>query len=188
MIVVVGNPIAQASPAGIVAGGPAAFVALSAAAAGSTVQLVARVVDEPAGDAMLQHLTDGGVSHVATLRQPATLDGPVLEAADLELALRYLTDVGVLVLAEHDPALAAVAVAAAAWNHASLVVLLSPGAPVPGDLPSDATVLASPDADPDGAFGSLVGAYAAALDRGVDAATAFRSTITAANAWSPVLD
>ena len=163
-------------------------MALSAAAAGSEVQLVARVVDDPAGDAMLQHLTAGRVSHVATLRQPATPEGPVLEAADLELALRYLTNVGVLVLAEIDPSLAGVAVEAAAWNHAALVILLPPGASVPDDLPGDATVLAPPDTDPDGAFGSLVGAYAAALDRGIDAATAFRSTIADAGAWAPVLD
>ena len=185
MIVVVGNPTAKASPAGIVASGPAALVALSAAAAGSEVQLVARVVDDPAGDSMLQHLTTAGVSHVATLRQPATPDGPVLEAADLELALRYLTNVGVLVLAGHDPGLTPVAVEAAAWNHAALVVHPPARAQaVPTDLPTDATVLAAPESDPDGAFGSLVGAYAAALDRGVDAATAFKTTITAAGDWS----
>lgn len=188
MIVVVGNPIPRATPAGPVAGGPAAFVALSAAAAGSDVQLVARVIDDPAGDAMLLHLAAGGVSHAATLRQPPTPDGPVLEAADLELALRYLTNVGVLVLAEHDPALAWVAVDAAAWNQAALVVMLPAGASVPSDLPAEATILASPDADPDGAFGSLVGAYAAALDRGIDPATAFRTTIAEARAWSPVPD
>jgi hypothetical protein len=188
VIVVVGSPTARMSPAGILAGGPAAFVALSAAAAGSEVQLVARVVDDPAGDAMLQHLTTAGVSHVATLRQPPTPDGPILEAADLDLALRYLTNVGVLVLAEQGPALAQVAVDAAAWNHAALVVLLPSGASVPNDLPSEATVLASPDSDPDGAFGALVGAFAAALDRGIDPTTAFRTTIAEAKAWSPVLD
>ena len=188
MIVVVGHPIAIATSAGTTAGGLAASVALSAASAGSSVQLVARVVDDPTGDAMLQHLSDGGVAHVATLRQPATTDGPILEAADLELALRYLTNVGVLVLTDGDPGLAGVAVEAADWNQAALIVLVPPGAPVPGDLPSTATVLSSPAADPDGAFGSLVGAYAAALDRGVDAATAFRTTIAEAGAWSPVSD
>ena len=188
MIVVVGNPTAKGSPAGIVAGGTAALVALSAAAAGSEVQLVARVVDDPAGDSMLQHLTNAGVSHVATLRQPATPEGPILEAADLELALRYLTNVGVLVLAGHDPGLTPVAVEAAAWNHAALVVILPPGATVPTDLPPEATVLAPPESDLDGAFGSLVGAYAAALDRGVDAATAFKTTITEAGEWSRVSD
>ncbi len=188
MIVVVGNPIARKTPAGIVAGGPAALVALSAAAAGSEVQLVARVVDDTAGDSMLQHLTTSGVSHVATLRQPATPDGPVLEAADLELALRYLTNVGVLVLAGHDPGLTPIAVEAAAWNHAALVVILPRGETIPTDLPTDATVLAAPESDPDGAFGTLVGAYAAALDRGVDAATAFKTTITAAGDWSRVTD
>jgi hypothetical protein len=173
MIVVVGHPIAIATPTGTAAGGLAATVALSAAAAGASVQLVARVVGDPTGDAMLQHLTDGGVAHVATLRQPATADGPILEPADLELALRYLTNVGVLVLT---------------WNQASLIVLIGPGAPVPGGLPATATVLSSPATDPEGAFGALVGAYAAALDRGVDAATAFRTTVSETGAWSAVAD
>lgn len=188
MIVVVGNPTARVTPAGVVAGGPAAHVALSAAAAGSEVQLVARVVDDTDGNSMLQHLTTAGVSHVATLRQPATPEGPVLEAADLELALRYLTNVGVLVLAGHDPGLTPIAVEAAAWNHAPLIVILPRGAAMPTDLPADATVLAAPESDPDGAFGSLVGSYAAALDRGVDAATAFKTTITEAGDWARVTD
>ena len=120
----------------MLAGGPAAAAALAAATAGSTVQLVARVADDPDGDAMLLHLAGAGVSHVATLRQPAAAGAPVLEAADLELALRYLSDVGVLVLASPDPGLTAVAVEAAAWNHAALVVLLPHGADVPDGPPS----------------------------------------------------
>ena len=188
MIVIVGHPVPRPSPDGTLAGGPAAAAAFAAAAAGSTVQLVARVVDDAEGDAMLQHLAGAGVSHVATLRQPATAGGPVLEAADLGLALRYLTDVGVLVLASPDPGLSDVAVDAAAWNHAALVVLLPHGAPVPDGLPADATVLGSPADDVDGAFGSLVGAYAAALDRGLDAETAFKTTIDAAGGWSAVGD
>jgi hypothetical protein len=170
----------------VLAGGPAAAAALAAAAAGSTVQLVARVVDDPDGDAMLLHLAGAGVSHVATLRQPPTADAPVLDAADLDLALRYLPDVAVLVLASPDPGLTSVAADAAAWNHAALVVLLPHGAPVPDGLPADATVLGSPADDSDGAFGSLVGAYAAALDHGLDPATAFRTTIDAAGGWSAV--
>ena len=67
-------------------------------------------------------------------------------------------------------------------------VLLPHGAPVPDGLPGDATVLGSPASDPDDAFGALVGAYAAALDRGLDAATAFRTTIDAAGGWSAVGD
>ena len=140
MIVVVGRPVPHATPAGVLAGGPAAAAALAAASAGSTVQLVARVADDADGDAMLLHLAGAGVSHVATLRQAAAAGAPVLEAADLELALRYLSDVGVLVLASPDPGLTSVAVDAAAWNHAMLVVLLPHGADVPEGLPADATV------------------------------------------------
>jgi hypothetical protein len=187
VIVVIGQPVPHPSPGGTVAGGAAAAAALAAAAAGSTVQLVARVTDDPDGDAMLLHLAGAGVSHVATLRQPATAGDAKLEAADLDLALRYLGEVAVLVLAPSEPGLAAVAAEAASWSRAALIVMLPHGAPVPDDLPADATVLGSPAADPDGAFGTVVGAYAAALDRGVDAATAFRTTIDAGG-WSAVGD
>ena len=157
-------------------------MALAAAAAGSSVQLVARVVDDATGDAMLQDLTSRGVAHVATLRQPAGPEAPVLEAADLELALRYLTDVGVAGRgAGARLGLTAVAVDAAAWNHAALVVIVRADAAVPPDLPDGRDrPRRRPMPIPDGAFGSLVGAYAAALDRGVDAGDGFQTTITAA--------
>ena len=53
----------------------------------------------------------------------------------------------------------------------------------PGRPAGDATVLRRARADPDGAFGTLVGAYAAALDRGVDGRRP-SSDITAAGDWS----
>ena len=46
-------------------------VARAAAAAGGAVELVARVADDPAGDRWLHGLTEAGIGHVATLRQPA---------------------------------------------------------------------------------------------------------------------
>jgi hypothetical protein len=54
-------------------------------------------------------------------------------------------------------------------------------------VPEDATVLESPDVDPDGAFGAVVGAYAAALDRGAAPAEAFASA-SAGSGWSAVVD
>jgi hypothetical protein len=67
-----------------------------------------------------------------------------------------------------------------------LVVLLAPGArpggAVPAGLPPDATVLAAPDdAVEPGAFESLVGAYAAALDRGIPPEAAFAAA--AGSGW-----
>ena len=112
--------------------------------------------------------------------------GPRLEAADVDLAMRYLDPTGVLVITDDVP-LDAVAAGVDAGRFAGtrLVVLLAPGArpggAVPAGLPADATVLASPDADVEpGAFEALVGSYAAALDRGIAPEVAFAA---AAGGW-----
>ena len=137
---------------------------------------------------MLESLTSAGVGHVATLRSPATDVEPALDPADIELGLRYLTDVTVVVLtdmtrrgdreggggrrgvesglADRDPC--------------------RPGATDLPDLPAGATVLEGPVSDPDGAFGAMVGGLAAALDDGLDAAAAFRATLADRPAWTPV--
>jgi sugar/nucleoside kinase (ribokinase family) len=109
-------------------------------------------------------------------------EGPRLEAADVMVAMRYLDPTGVLVITDDVPldALAA-AVDEGRFAGTRLVVLLAPGTrpggAVPAGVPADATVLAAPD-EPDaepGAFEALVGAYAAALDRGVSPEAAFAS-------------
>jgi hypothetical protein len=216
VIVVVGNPglIAAESPR---AGGLAVGVAAGAAAAGGDVQLVGKTGDDPAGEAALLDLAGRGVGHVAVLRDPgrgtpelpdpaaadlAPFDepeastatrlapealGPALEAADIELALRYLPDYRVLVVA--DPLSGAaldVVLAASRWSGAALVVLVPAGSE-PQALSSEATVIEAPDVDPDDAFASVVGAYAAALDRGEEPAEAF-ATASSAGGWAAVAD
>ena len=112
------------------------------------------------------------------------LGGPVLDSADVELALRYLTDYSVVVLAEAaDEELGRVVASAAGWSGAMLIVVVSPGGVIPNGLPPDAIVFEAPDADPDGVFATMVGSFAAALDDGSDPATAFRSTV-AAEGWT----
>jgi hypothetical protein len=99
--------------------------------------------------------------------------GLSLEPADIELALRYLPDYRVLVIAEPLPdASLKVALAAAGWNGAALVVIVQAGStqPAAGD---DATIIEAPADDPDDAFAGIVGAYAAAIDRGEEPAEAF---------------
>jgi len=221
MIVVVGQPLFRATDQGGLAEGLGARVALAAARAGRSVQLVGRTGDDPEGDAVLLDLARGGVGHVAVLRvaglatpcltesidadlsgpagdadRAATaLDtavpvdaGPTLDAADVDLALRYLTDFSVLVLAVRgDEAIARVVAAAAGWADARLIVVLAASAAIPDNLPADAIVFEAPDADPDGVFADMVGAFAAALDNGDDPAVAFRSTVEA-EGWTPSLD
>jgi hypothetical protein len=112
---------------------------------------------------------------------------PSLDSGDLELALRYLPDYRVVVVTERldEPALATVS-AAARWTGAQLIVVVPSGTSGRG-MPEDATVLESPPADPDGTFAAVIGAYAAALDRGASPAEAFASA-SVGSGWSAVVD
>ncbi len=177
MIVVVGQSGQSAGPA----------VARAAAAAGGTVELVTRVADDASGDRLLHALAAAGVGHVATLRQPAPATD--LDPADLDLALRYLTDLTVIVLADPTTAgLMGVASEAAAWSRASLVAVVAAGGADLDALPDDAIILEAPGSDPDGAFHALVGGLAARLDAGVDPARAFADTMTGDARWTKVGD
>lgn len=216
VIVVIGSPAYDASgdPAAGPAAGLPASVAIAAAAAGSEVQLVGRVGDDPDGDAVLIALSSRGVRHAATIRDagrstrrltpvvvdegeplvpvaglgPESSDGavpsgevavppdpglPTLDAGDLALALRYLVDPRVVVVAEPlgDEAAAAVA-DAGGFADATIVAIVSADRAVPAAFEA-ATVLVAPATDEDGAFARLVGRFAAGLDAGAIPAEAF---------------
>jgi hypothetical protein len=110
--------------------------------------------------------------------------GPALEAADVELGLRYLTDFAVVVLAEPtDPETIAVVAAAARWGEARMILVVGAGQTAPDGLPGDVVVFESPATDPDGAFADLVGMFAASLDEGTEPGAAFRSSI-ASDGWT----
>jgi sugar/nucleoside kinase (ribokinase family) len=211
MIVVVGSPAWRpAEPAG--PAGRTCEIALAAAAAGARVELVGRIGDDRAGDALVLALAGSGVGHAAVLRDPAratplaatapepdTLDvfgeeppprvatdgtAPRLQPADVSLGLSYLTAFAVLVAADDAPLeVLPACVAGASFAGAHLVVLLPAADPAPADLPAAATVLAAPGPD-DGAFGALVGTYAAGLDAGREPADAFRAA-TSGIGWEP---
>lgn len=101
--------------------------------------------------------------------------GLALEPADISLGLRYVREFRVLVAAEPlDEPSAAVVADAAAFADSALVVIAPRGQATSAVL-GTAIVLEAPEVDPDGAFAALVGRFAAALDRGVDAADAFRA-------------
>ncbi len=214
MIVVIGSPIGRLVDGHVAAWGAASQTALAAAGAGRAVQLVGRIGDDPTADGLLIDLARGKVGHVAVLRDPAratplapatTLDeepsdidsveapidattppapGVALDAADVELGLRYLTDFGVVVVAEPTgTAVLAVAAEAASWNDAVLILVVGAEAAMPDGLPAGAIVFEAPDDDPDGAFAGLVGHFAAAIDDGADPGAAFRGAL-ADDGWT----
>jgi len=190
VIVVVGLPRlnrAHAADAGAGAAGLAVAIARTAAAGGGIVQLVGKIGDDPEGDAIVLDLARSAIGHPAMLRDPARrtpigggtnadrAPAPTLEPADLELALRYVPDFGVLILAAPNlPRLIPVAVDAAGFAGAQLIVLTGTrSGQVP--VPQSATLIAAPARGGEGAFAALVGAYAVALDAGVESAVAWRA-------------
>ena len=97
MIVVIGTVSARAEGATYGLGSYAATVALALAAAGEPVEMVSKIGVDAAGEAVITKLAAARIGHVALIRDGAlatTVDGASsleMDAADLELALRYLT-------------------------------------------------------------------------------------------------
>jgi hypothetical protein len=144
----------------------------------------------PDGPSLGESLFDGADAaddalpedHDRTDEPPAGLS---VDAADLDLALRYVPDYRVLVIAaDLDPPALEAVVAAAAWSGAHLVAIVPDGAP-PSSLPDAATALLRPTTDPDGAFAAMVASYAVALDRGDDPRSAFDAA-QRAGGWAAV--
>lgn len=148
----------------------AAAVAGRVAALGEWVEAVGILPADDAGDRRLLELRALGVSHAAVLRSPAA----ALDAADLDLALRYLPDVSAVVLIEPPPGLVATAVAATSWLGAGLVLVASDAVELVGEglRPERTAVLGPPRSDPDGVFAGLVAALAVRLARGSTSAEA----------------
>ena len=217
MIVVVGLPAYADGPDGEeCAGGLAVEVAAAAGRRGGTVELVGKVGNDGAGDAVVVALGRLGIGHAALMRDPArptpvltevprdesadaASDGPetrllpedpaarpALEAEDVELALRYLPGASVIVLADPMSAATAQAGIAGAAFSAARLIVLVPTGGASPSVPPETTVLEAPEED-DGSFGRLVGAFAAALDAGADVGPAFDEAV-ASSGWEPVAD
>ena len=214
MIVVLGRPhVYRPEPDGeLAAGGLAVELALAAAGAGARVELVGSIGDDPEGDRVVVALGRAGVGHAALLRDPAgrtpmvgQASGlrplPRLDAADVELGLRYLHECRVLVVcAELDGDALAQALEAAEYHAAAAVVLAPAGAVQPDSLGARVTLLERPtveDAEAvpdtavaaalDAAFAALVARYAVLLDGGETEARAFAAAL-GASAWEPSLE
>ena len=112
----------------------------------------------------------------------APLVGLAMEPADISLGLRYVREFRVLVAADPlDEPSSLVIADAAAFADAALIVVAPHGIAAPV-APASAIVLEAPETDPDGTFATLVGRFAATLDRGMDVVEAFRSA-TAQGGW-----
>ena len=197
VIVVIGPVVGRRRGSdGVEPAGPAAGVAIAAAAAGSVVEMVTRVGDDVPGDAVVLALARSGVRHVATIRdagrstpvlpddndaldpgddttqaQPPMTEPPSLDPADVGLALRYLGDYRVIVLIHPTgQEMVGEAAAAAGWAGAHLVLVTTGDDPA-GDVPDGALVITA-HRDAEG-VPALLGRYAAAVDRGEDVAAAY---------------
>jgi hypothetical protein len=196
MIVVLGRPRAARVPVPgsgrrLAPAGLAVQIARGASAAGSPVQLVGTVGDDPAGDDVAVGLELAGVGHAALLRDPAIPTPgsanrdermPHLDRADVELGLRYLLDVRVVVLSEPlAPDTEEAVLEAATFHGAAVVAVVPAGAPVSARLGNIATVLEAPR-EGDGPFALVLGRFAAELDHGAAPGAAFEAA-TRAIGW-----
>jgi hypothetical protein len=168
VIVVAGNVLDVGT------GVSAVSIAGQAAARGAIVELAGVLPASPEGDRRLIAIARQGIRHAALLRSPAA----GMEPADLELALRYLPNAGVIVLVDDGGGLVPTAAAAAAWAGAGLVVVVPHGAAAPPDA-RGGMVLEAPAADPEGTFAGFVADLAARLDAGEEPAQVWRATLTA---------
>lgn len=207
MIVVLGRPglASQGADGTRPLGGLAALIALDAVRRGATVELVGSVGDDASGDAVVVALGRAGVGHAALLRDPAgttpVVGGPTgrpaprLDAPDVELGLRYLSECRVLVVADAlDEAAAVATMDAAGYHGAPVVVVVEPGASVASAWERGATVLVAPDADEDDPddddpvpFAAVVAGFAAALAEGVPAREAL-ARAASGGGWEPAAE
>ena len=118
----------------------AASIALEIARRGGRVELVGSIGDDPSGDAIVVELGRAGIGHAALLRDPGgttpvtgrlTSQLPRLDAADVDLGLRYVIDFTVLILA--DPL-------SPDAESAGRAVSVSSRSTVVGDTPASAAI------------------------------------------------
>jgi hypothetical protein len=235
VIVVIGSPVAVRAGKRLFPAGRSLTVAEAVKSAGGETQIIGKVADDLAGDAIVVELGRRGIGHAALARtgertpiadgpqaaadaleatDPLTAaelldatngtsepseatspgaapgkpppDGLALEPADLKLALGYLPDIGVIVVAAPLADDAAKVVAdSAAYNSVPLVALVEPGGSVPAAFGGAIVLEVPPEAAE--SFDRLVGAFATRLERGAEAGDALRDAV-AAGGWERATD
>lgn len=212
MIVILGRPqVTRPEPdSELVPGGMAADIATAIAAAGVAVELVGSIGDDPEGDRVIIELDRHGVGHAALLRDPSARTPawgdsseralPRLEAADIELGLRYVPQCRVLVLTDPMEATArSAALEAADYHGAAVVMVAAPGAVSADELSDTVTLLEAPQTEEDtaapggdraegadaaGPLVAFIADYAMRLDRDEPAESAFSDAL-GSGAWEP---
>jgi sugar/nucleoside kinase (ribokinase family) len=206
VIVVLGRPtVHRPEPDGELApGGLSTAIARWLVEAGASVELAGSIGDDLEGDRVIVELGRAGIGHAAVLRDPsahtpstaaaepiASIPGrgqPRLEAADVELALGYLSECRVLVVADSlDPEALSAALRAAEYHGASVVIVADAGEVDPEELGDRVTLLERPSSDPgDGgaleampeeAAADLEEALTAAPGEGAEAESAFAAFV-----------
>jgi hypothetical protein len=210
VIVVIGALASRVVDGAVVPAGAVAAIAQAAAEAGSAVQCIAKVGDDPAGDALLLAIAQAGVGHVATLRdashRTAQLpDEPADGGLDVAPADEAVPVGGDPVTPAASPGLDAADVGLALRylpDHRVIVAVHPDGPAITAEVVAAAAwsgahllVIADPAAPldvPEGAvvlavdpataerLGPLVGRYAALVDAGSTPADAFAATLGAA--------
>ena len=139
MIVVVGTVSARSDGASYGASGYAATMAFALASAGEPVEMVSKVGVDTAGEALITQFSAAGIGHVALIRDGArgtTIEGSALlemDAADLQLALRYLTSFDAVLLVDPiDDSVVATVLDACTYVGARLVVTRPEGSSAAG--------------------------------------------------------
>lgn len=135
--------------------------------------VAAAVDDDETPDASIASLADPAAEPPQVIPVDPS-ERPSLDAADVELALRYLPDYTTLVVAEPQPdAVVAIVAEAASFTGAAFVLVVD-GAGGGSAPPASAVAFENPPTDPDGAFATMLGELAAAIDRGTPVDAAFR--------------
>jgi hypothetical protein len=142
MIVVIGTISARTEGATYGLASYAATAAFAIAATGESVEMVSKVGSDAAGEALITKLATAGIGHVALIRDgalPTPIDGVgslQMDAADLHLALRYLTSFDAVLLVDPaDDSVVATVLDACTYVGARLVVT-RPAGSTPAGVPS----------------------------------------------------
>ena len=142
MIVVIGTLGARTKGSTFAARGYAATAAFALASAGEPVEMVSKVGVDAAGEAVITQLAAAGIGHVALIRDgalPTPVDGVgslQMDAADLQLALRYLTSFDAVLLVDPaDDSVVATVLDACTYVGARLVVT-RPAGSTPAGVPT----------------------------------------------------